>query len=461
MLRAIDLFCGAGGTTTGVEQSGRVKVVAAVNHWTLAVETHKANHPETQHVCASIDHVDPKDFLGLGIDLILASPECVFHSRARGGKPVDDQRRATAWCVPRWAEVLRPKWIVIENVREFVDWGPLGSDDRPLKSRKGEIFKAWIGALEALNYRVEWRVLNAADYGGATHRRRLFIIARRGRKKIQWPEPTHCHREKIGGSLFGDLQPYRVAADCIDWSKPCPSIFSRKKSLAENTLRRIEVGIRKFAEPFIIGAGGSGYAGKPRGVDQPLNTVKCDNHSASAIPFLVPTPYLIDVNHGDYGRSGDRAQSIDEPLGTVTTHRGKAVVVPFLLPRQGYYDCGKDKPCKSIDEPLGTVAANHSPAHIIVPFLTEYFATGGASSVDEPLSTITTKHRHSLALVELMRDLGVADIGFRMLDDDELAAAQGFPRGYRLLGNKADRVKQIGNSVHTAVACAIATAIAA
>jgi len=475
MLGAADLFCGAGGTTTGAEQSGRVKVRRRT-----AVQTHLHNHPDVRHICAEIDMVDPRDFLGMGLDVLLASPECVFHSNARGGKPVDGQRRATAWCVPRWAEVLRPKWIIVENVREFEDWAPLGSDHRPLKSKKGEIFTAWVNALRALNYHVEWRLMNAADYGGATKRVRLFVVARRGpsKKPIPWPSPTHAREN------------WTAAATIIDWSRPCPSIFGRKRPLAEKTLRRIEIGLRKFcgpgAEPFIVrmrrDAGGSSATGEP------LGTITAGGeHHALAMPFQfkamgpfmvdvhhgsgdgrqssagdpLPTivtkpgnslvqPYLIDVNHGETERSpGGRVHSVDEPLGAITTHRGKAVVQPFivpnfgereaqeprthdvgeplptvtshgagglvqpfLLPRQGFYDCRRDKPPASIEEPLGTVTANHSPAHVVLPFLASYFSNGTAQSVDEPLSTLTTKGRHGLAMVQLvatMRELGIID----------------------------------------------------
>lgn len=392
MLIGADLFCGLGGTTEGAEKSGCVKVALAVNHWQTAVATHRANHPHVRHICAEIDMVEPRDFIGMGIDILMASPECVFHSNARGGKPVDDQRRATAWCVPRWAEVLRPKWIVVENVREFEDWAPLGSDNRPLKSKKGEIFQAWVAALRALNYHVEWRHLNAADYGGATKRIRLFIVARRGasRQPIPWPDITHPK---------GSWTP---ASSIIDWSLPCALIFGRKRPLADKTLRRIEIGLRKFCGP----------------IDQSLPVQDTQNRHS------VVTPFMVDVNHGEGERSaGGRVHSLGDPLGSLTTKNGKSLVLPFL---------------------------------------TEYFANGGARSVNEPCSTITTKHRHGLAIVQLietMRELGIVDIGFRMLETHELAAAQGFPRGYEIHGSKAEQVKQIGNSVHTAVAKAICQAI--
>lgn len=515
-LRAVDLFCGAGGTTSGAEQSQRVKVELAVNHWPTAITTHRANHPHVRHVCAPIDLVDPRDFVGMGLNVVLASPECIFHSNARGGKPVDDQRRATAWCVPRWAEVIRPKWLIIENVREFEDWAPLGANNKPLKSKKGEIFTAWVNALRALNYHVEWQLLNAADFGGATKRTRLFVVARRGHsaKPIPWPAITHARAQ------------WTPAAAIIDWALPCPSIFGRKRPLADKTLRRIEIGLRKFcgpaAEPFIVKMRRNETAGP---MSDPLNTITSGGgHYGVAQPFQMQ---LI-------GRGAGRVRGVNEPLPTIIAAREtQGVVQPFFLPRQGHYDCHRDKPAKGLDEPLPTITANHGPGQIvmpfistfhngpdgdrrnsgmgeplptvdtqnrhavcapfmvdvnhggddgrgqsveqpigalstkngkslILPFLTEYFANGGARSVDDPLSVVTTKHRHGLAMAQLiqtMHELSIVDVGFRMLEPHELAAAQGFPKGYEIYGTKAEQVKQIGNSVHTAVARALCQAI--
>lgn len=557
ILRAADLFCGAGGTTTGAQMSGRVDVRLAVNHWRTAVQTHTANHAHVRHVCAEIDMVDPRDFLSMGIDVLLASPECVYHSNARGGKPVDDQRRATAWCVPRWAEVLRPKWIIVENVIEYENWAPLGSDNKPLKSKKGEIFQAWINTLRALNYHVEWRKLNSADFGGATKRVRLFIVARRGpsRQPIPWPAISHLKAN------------WTPAASIIDWELPCPSIFGRKRPLAEKTIRRIEIGLRKFcvpgAEAFIVKLRNNETVGA---VNDPLNTLTAGaGHYALAAPFQFKA----------MGRNPGVSKSILDPLPTiVATRENHAVVAPFFLPRQGHFDCRRDKPSKSLGEPLPVITASHGPGQLIMPFLvpqfgerdgqqprthsvadplpaatshgagalvapfistfhngddgerrnysideplpvqdtqnrhslvapyfvdvnhgdgdrspggrvhsiedplgslttrhgkslvfpflTSYFANGKPQDVNSPLSTVTTKHRHGLAMVQLiqtMHELGIVDIGFRMLEPHELAAAQGFPAGYEIYGSKAEQVKQIGNSVHTLVAKALCTAI--
>lgn len=555
LLRAADLFCGAGGSTTGAEQSGRVKVVYAVNHWMTAIQTHRQNHPDVHHVCARIDQIDPWREVP-DIDLLIASPECTGHSIARGGRPTTDQKRATGWDVVRWTEAKRPKWVVVENVREWIDWGPIGKNGKPLKSRKGETFKAWVVALESLGYRVEWRLLNAADFGEATKRVRLFVIARRGtsQKPIAWPEPTHLKAN------------WRPAHEIIDWSIPAPSIFGRKQPLAPKTIRRIMIGLRKFcgpaADPFIVKmrgtsnassiheptpaqtAGGKHQAvavpfqfqstgrgaGRSNGVNEPVPTIiAARNGHGVMMPFIVgyhggtdpnrdgterqhslfqplptidteprfalATPFLADVNHG--GDDG-RTHSVNDPLRSVTTKRGEGLAVPFLVPhfneregqtprthsidaplptvtprgagnlvvpfflgRQGFYRAHEDHPPKSISEPLPVITANHGPGNLVLPFLTSYFSNGKPQSVEEPLSTLTTKGRHGLALVELMQELGIVDIGFRMLAEEELARAQGFPDGYSFHGNKADTIRMIGNAVCPGVMKAICSAIAA
>lgn len=232
ILHAADLFCGAGGTSTGLmeacDELGIATELTAINHWDVAVATHTANHPCARHLCASLDNLNPRDLFGDGeLDLLWASPECTHHSIARGGKPISDQSRATAWCVVRWAEALRPQVILVENVREFAGWGPIGSNGRPLKKRAGDVFRAWCGALESLGYRVEWRVLCAADYGDPTTRRRLFVYAVRGRRKVVWPEPTHCPDGET--DLLGRRLPWVTAREIIDWSLPGKSIYARKR----------------------------------------------------------------------------------------------------------------------------------------------------------------------------------------------------------------------------------------
>lgn len=417
-IKAADLFCGAGGSSTGLKRvtdaMGIGLDLTAVNHWPTAVETHAANYPAARHVCKSVDDIDPRTVTGGSLDLLWASPECTHHSSARGGRPMNDQSRSTAWCVTRWAEALRPKWIIVENVPEFQTWGPIGSNERPLQSRKGETFAAWVNTLRSLGYAVEARVLNSADYGAATTRRRLFVVARldggaRGRGAVPWPEPTHAPSGT--SSLFGTLAPWVAARDIIDWSARGQSIFGRKKSLADNTLRRIASGARKFwgleLEPFLVSL---------RGTE--------DSHIQ---------------------RSG---RSVDEPLPVLTaggTHIG--VVEPFLLGQQS----GSEG--RSVGDPAPTIATKGAIS-LIEPFLVNFYSSGSGlipQPISRPLPTVTTKDR--FGLVQPM----ALDITFRMLRPHELAAAMGFPVGYRFAGTKTDAVKQIGNAVEVNQAAALWT----
>lgn len=317
---------------------------------------------------------------------------------------MSDQSRASGHCVTRWAEALRPDVILVENVKEFVEWGPLGSDGKPLKSMRGATFRAWIGMLESLGYRVDHRVLCAADYGDPTTRERLFVQAVRGRRRIAWPSPTH--RKSGGSDLFGDAKPWRAAREIIDWSLPSRSIFERSRPLAENTLDRIWKGLRRF------GVG----------------------------------PSLVCMEHGG------RVVSVDCPMPTVTTARGGAIGVaePCLLPQQSE---GRLRP---VSEPVPTVSTSGAIA-LVEPFLVEYYGTGGARRVTEPLGTVTTKPRFGLAMPEVVHQgqRYLLDVRFRMLQPHELAGAQGFPSGYRFTGTKTEVVKQIGN----AVPCGLAKAI--
>ena len=515
-LKAADLFCGAGGTTTGAEASGCVDVVLAVNHWHTAIQTHRENHPGTRHICARIDDIDPRhDATIPDLDLILASPECTYHSIARGGRPIDDQKRATPWHVCVWAEAKRPKWLVIENVREFRDWGPLLKNGRPDPKRKGETYRAWVQAIESLGYQVDCQILNAADFGAATKRSRLFVVARRGnsRRDIPWPEATHAGR-------------WRPAYEVIDWSRPCPSIFGRNRPLAEKTLRRIEIGLRKFCGEAFVAQFRRNMAASSMG--DPLSTITAaGTHHGLVVPFQfkalgrcpgltkaisepLPTivaaranhavvmPYLLQTSHtGTTGRAS-YVRSAEESLPTITGSGEHAVVAPFLVNYHGGTDPQRDGTERSAptDEPLPVVstenryglvspyllAINHGgdddrshstgepistlttkTGHsIVLPFLTKYNGTGGAQPIDEPVDTIPTKDRFGLAMASLlqtMRELQVIDIGFRMLEPDELAAAQGFPSDYQIFGSKADQVRQIGNAVCPPVAEAICRTI--
>lgn len=234
---SVDLFAGGGGASIGTEAATGKPVTIAINHDQVAIAVHKENHPSTEHYTADIFEVDPvKACRGRKVSHLHASPDCRHHSRAKGGKPVSDSVRSLADVVVVWAEKVRPRVITLENVPEFADWGPLDAKARPIKERKGETFRRWSAKFEALGYQVEHRVLHAHHYGAPTSRKRLFLVARCDGQPIVWPEPTHGPGKK----------PYRTAAECIDFSLPCPSIFGRKKPLAAATLKRIATGFVRF-----------------------------------------------------------------------------------------------------------------------------------------------------------------------------------------------------------------------
>lgn len=474
-LRAVDLFCGAGGTSTGLAQAagaaGLRLELLAVNHWDVAIETHSANHPEARHLCATLDSIDPRKVcrsMRARLDLLIASPECMHHSIARGGKPINDQSRASAWEVLRWVEALRPRCVLVENVREFQSWGPLGSDGRPLKRRRGETFAAWLQALRSLGYVVEHRVLNAASYGDATTRQRLFVLAIRGRPcyGVAWPEPTHERDPQA--TLFTPLPRWRAAREVIDWSLPGQSICGRKRPLRPSTLRRIATGLRKFCgSAFVVGTMHTHNGDRCRAINDPLPTVTGVNELGLCQPFLVSY----------YGTGGP--QSVEAPLPTITAsgnHLG--LCQPFIVPANYGERPGQAPRCHSIDAPVPTVVGSGTHAlvqpvlqmsqsgsnsrrmqpaddgEIVEPFLISYYGTGGPKSVNDPLDTVTAKDRFGLVMVD-----GRLDVCFRMLQPHELAAAMSFPAGYRFAGCRSDVVRQIGNAVPVKTAAALCGAL--
>lgn len=515
---AADLFCGAGGTSSGLwhacQELGAKLELLAINHWNVAISTHQANHPHARHLCESLDNVDPRKAVPSGrLNLLVASPECTHHSNARGGKPMSDQSRASAWHILRWAEALYIESIIIENVREFRSWGPLGSDGRPLKSKQGETFSAFLNALSSLGYAVEHRVLNAANYGDPTTRERLFIVARRGGRKVVWPEQSHAQNNE---TLFGNLKPWRPAREIIDWGIPGESIFSRKKPLAPATLARIEAGLRKFgganAEPFLvilrnhadgrsldspvpaITAGGNHIGlcepfifahqrrgNQPTSVDEPIQTL-----TASSSDFALVEPFVIGQQSGATPRSlekplptiatdgaialvepfivpffGERSgqeprtHSIDSPLPTVTGHGAGALVEPFIMP----VNHGKnDKRAYSMDRPFPAVTTVDAWS-VVEPFVVKYNGTAKARPLTEPLDTVTTKDR--FGLVETEQGPVKVDIRFRMLRPHELARAMSFGDDYKFSGNRELQVKQIGNAVPVRLAQALCHAVLA
>lgn len=472
MLNVVDLFCGGGGTSTGAMNAaarlGMKVQLCAVNHWEIAIETHARNHPGAKHLCKAIDQIRPREAVRGAVDLLLASPECTHHSIARGGKPINDQSRMSAWEVIRWAAELLPRRIIVENVREFQTWGPIGAQGQPLKSRKGETFAAWCQALRSLGYRLETRELNAANFGGATTRERLFVQAVRGRAPILWPAPSHAQCAGEATLFDSGMKPWKPAREIIDWSLPSQSIFTRPKPLAPATLDRIAAGLRKFggkaAEPFLvilrhngwansanaplptITAGGNHFglvepfivpqfqSARPRTTEEPLSTLTTTSRGVGLVqPFLVPF-------FGERPGQAPRTHSVSTPMPTVTGQGAGALVQPFILPlNHGRLDFRSH----SMERPMPGITTVDAWG-MIEPLIVEYYGTGDAESVASPLRTVTTKDRFGLAE---FAGGAYLDIRFRMLQPHELAAAMGFPAGYYFHGNREQKVKQIGNAV--------------
>ncbi|HEX3884789.1 MAG TPA: DNA cytosine methyltransferase [Stellaceae bacterium] len=418
-VRVADLLCGAGGSSTGAElaiaELGREMELVALNHWDIAIATHSANHPTARHFCQDIETVKPRDAVPDGVlDLLLASPECTQFSQARGGRPIQDQKRATPWCVPNWCASLYVRAFIVENVPELQGWGPIDSRGRPIKKLKGKTFLAWIESLKSLGYRVEWRVLNAADYGDPTTRRRLFILGRRDGRRIRWPDPTHS--QQGGTDLLGHTtERWRAAREVIDWSRKGRSVFLRKVPLKPNTLRRLKAGALRFFGPWAawyaalldleiersIARWGDKKSPKTsatrgdadgacliqlrgtsdaRSLGLPLPAVTAGGkHLGVAEAFVFP------ANQGAGRARGIR--SADEPLSTILTRDGLAAAEPLLLPQ------GSNQPTRSLDEPLPTLVTHGKPA-IVEPLLLRIDMGGaktlGTRNTQDPLYTITT-----------------------------------------------------------------------
>lgn len=426
----VDSFAGGGGASLGIAWAlGRAPDIA-INHNTEAIAMHEANHPSTRHVLEDVWRADLRSLVGgHPVELLWASPDCRHFSRAKGGQPVSKSVRSLAWVVCRWAEQVRPAVICLENVREFADWGPLvprhecrscgwrGTEGQamlhrrrrrcprceslrlaetpdlvPDPDRRGLTFRRWVGRLRNLGYQVEWRSLDAADYGAPTHRRRLFLVARCDGAPICWPEPTHAAPEKIerGGLFPDDRLPHRTAAECIDWSIECPSIFARPRPLAEKTMRRIAEGVRRYvleaAEPFIVQlAHGEGKAGRwgsgSRQLDEPLGTVHAGggNHA-----LVVPT--FVGAGGPDYAAKPRRA---DRPLGALTANPRTALVAATLTSYYGKKSPG-DVRATDLGEPVPVVPTENRHA-VVAAFLAKHFGGMVGVDVDTPLPTTTAR----------------------------------------------------------------------
>jgi DNA (cytosine-5)-methyltransferase 1 len=514
-IEAVDLFAGAGGTSTGLIQAAKELGfdlhLTAINHWDIAISSHALNHPGVTHLCQNLNNVKPLDVVPSGrLDLLVASPECTHHSNARGGKPMDEQSRAGADFVTMWAEKLYIENILIENVKEFLTWGPLDENRRPIEKLKGQLFLNFIERLKALDYVVDYRLINAANYGDATTRERLFILARKSHKQIAWPEPTHSKTGELG--FLAKTKKWRPAREIIDWDNKGNSIFGRKKPLKENTMRRIMKGLEKFGgQPFIAEYHGPKYDGdyRVRSMNDPLPTQDTSNRFAFCQPFVlgqqsgaaprsveepIPTiaaagaisliePYIVKM----YGKAD--ASSIDKPLPTIVggdghlylcepfiistswgkTNRSIARSVEEPIPtivaqNNGLYLCepylvacnhgDDDSRSYSIDKPVPTITGVDALG-LAQPFLVNYNSNGGPHSVEEPLDTVTGKDRFGLVVPMADGRQAIVDVLFRMLTPKELAAAMSFPENYVFNGPRDAQVKQIGNAVAVRTAKAL------
>lgn len=428
----VDSFAGAGGMSQAIHwATGRAPDIA-INHWPEAIQTHEYNHPDTVHYSASVYAIDPVEVVaGRKVGIFWASPDCRSHSRARGGAPKSKSVRDLAWVVVHWAERVRPRIVAAENVAEFVDWCPLDENGKAIKERRGETFREWVASLEKLGYSVEWRVLNAADYGAPTTRKRLFVQARCDGLPILWPAQSHAPA-KDARVATGELLPWRTAAECIEYERPTHSIFLTaeeakkagcKRPLAEKTEKRIARGLFRHivnsSNPFLL----SYYTEKPgefRGgpIDQPLPTVTTANRFGMVVPLThqgdlrthsandpLPTvtganrgelawvaPYFARTAHGDVDSRGRKRGKGDhgplDPYPTVTSSQDSALVCTTLV-QTGYGEREGQAPRSlDLDKPLGTVVAGGAKHALVAAMLhcNNQNAVGGTPA--EPLKTV-------------------------------------------------------------------------
>lgn len=506
----LDSFAGGGGASSGLELAFGRSPDIAVNHDPEAIAMHEANHPRTKHFVEDVYDVDIKKVVGKRkVGCAWFSPDCSHHSKARGGKPFRDRNRARrirglAWVVIKWAKLVKPRVILLENVTEFADWGPLDAAGKVCPLRKGFTFRRWKAQLENLGYVIEMRELRACDFGAPTSRKRLFIIARCDGRPIVWPTPTHFKTTEIEVRNPITRQPYRTAAECIDWSLPTRSIFGRKKPLKEATMRRIAKGVWKYcidaATPFIIPVTHQGDS-RVHGLDEPFRTVTAAHRGELALI----SPSLIQVSYGERKGQAPRVLDLHQPLGTVVAGGVKhGLVTAFLAKhyseRQGGWNGGADlnspigtvttqdhhalvtshllklygtsEAGASLMDPMPTVTAGGQHIGEVRAFLVKYFGTDQDPRLEHPMHTVTTRDRFGLIVVMISGEPWVIiDIQMRMLAPHELALAQGFRRDYKLdpkvpkgkYGklkplSRTAQIRMIGNSVSPPMAAALARA---
>lgn len=457
----IDSFAGGGGASSGIKRATGRSPDVAINHDADAISMHTANHPESKHYQEDVWKVDPREATqGKPVGLAWWSPDCTHFSVARGGVPVEKNIRGLAWVMLRWVATVKPRVNILENVKEFQTWGPLLDNGMPDPKRKGETFRSFVRQLEKLGYKVEWCVLRACDYGAPTSRERFFMASNCDGRPIVWPKPTHGDPKSLEVQS-GRLKPWRTAAEIIDWSLPCPSIFTRKKPLAENTLRRIARGMWKFIinndNPFIAPIdGNAAFIARQfgqsvgHGIDEPLGTITAGGMGKSQLIVA----FLQQYYTGDTARG----QTLDEPIMTIPTNNRFGLVTSHLVKFKGT-NIGQ-----AVTDPLQTITAGGTHFGEVRAFLIAYYGSSIGQSLDEPINTIVSKDRFGLVYVH-GTTYQIVDIGMRMLQPHELYPAQGFDEDYIYTYghdgrkfSKAVQVDKCGNSVPPDLAAAIVSA---
>lgn len=497
----IDCFAGGGGASVGIEMALGRQVDIAINHDPDAILMHKTNHPDTLHLTEDIFKVDLQKYVkDRHVALMWASPDCTSHSKAKGGKPRKHGLRILPWAVYKHAKTILPDVIIMENVEEIQQWGPLDKEGHPIPERKGEDYRKFITAMKSLGYAFDSRELVAADYGAPTTRKRWYAVFRRDGRNIVWPEPTHS---KSGMDGLKTWEPIYKYLNLQDWGK---SIFGRKKPLAENTMKRIARGLEKFVfncpKPFIVQVNHSGDNFRGQNINEPLPTLT-QKHGFGAV-----TTYIMQIGHTGFTQVRNRA--VEEPMSTVVTKNEHCIISPLLIQyhsettKNGVRGQQVTEPIQTIDtsnryglvmsyltkfykngtgqslaEPIHTITT--SPGHFgtvsvltveweklkeagideetaekctwVSRFIMEYYGCGIGQSLYEPLHTIVTKDRFALITV-LENEYAILDIFLRMLTPEELKRGQGFPEDYIINrdynGNKypvSKQVARIGNSV--------------
>ena len=401
----VDNFAGGGGASTGIELATGYSVDIAINHDPEAIKMHKANHPNTKHYCEDVWQVDPvKACNGHPVALAWFSPDCKHFSKAKGGKPKDKFIRGLAWVACRWAGLVRPRVIMLENVEEFKTWGPLNRGHHPIKAKQGKTFEKFVQQLTDLGYEVQFKELVAADYGAPTMRKRFFMIARCDGKPIVWPEPTHspADSEEVKAGL---KKPYVGAYTQLDFSLPCPSIFDTSEEikekygiravrpLAQKTMDRIARGLKKFVldnpEPFIIQCNHSGER-RPNDIREPMPTIT-GKHG-----YGIVEPYMVQI--GQTGFTKDRSKDVREPLTTIVSKNEHCLIEPTLAPYMGTNTT--NHPGGNCRDPIHTITTGNQQC-LISPTLIQYHSETSKDGVrgqiiEDPIMTVDSSNRYGL-----------------------------------------------------------------